>query len=64
VDSGASENLIDKAYPEASGIPMQQKMMPRRVLTVDGREVTSGPVTHDIQIHLTINHHEEDIGLH
>ena len=64
VDSGASENFIDKAYAEASGIPMQQKTTPRRVLTVDGREVTGGPVTHDIQIRLTINHHEEDIRLH
>ena len=64
VDSGVSENFINKAYAEASGIPMQQKMTPRRVLTVDGREVTGGPVTHDTQIHLTINHHEEDIRLH
>ena len=43
---------------------MQQKATPRRVLTVNGSEVTSGPVTHDTQIHLTINHHEEDIQLH
>jgi len=64
VDSGASENFIDKAYTEASGIPMQQKTTPRRVLTVDRSEVTGGPVTHDAQIHLTINHHEENIRLH
>jgi len=64
VDSGASENFIDKAYAGASGIPMQQKTTPRRVLTVDGSEVTGGPVTHDTQMHLTINHHEEDIRLH
>jgi len=57
VDSGTSENFIDKAYVEASGIPMQQKVTPRRVLTVDGSEVTGGPVTHDAQIYLTINHH-------
>jgi len=38
--------------------------MPRRVLTVDRSEITSGPVTHDAQIHLTINHHKEDIRLH
>jgi len=64
VDSGASENIVDKAYAEASGIPIQQKATPRRVLTVDGSEVTGGPVTHDAQGHLTINHHEEDIRLH
>ena len=64
VDSGASENFVDKAYAEASGIPRQQKATPRRVLTVDGSEVTDGPVTHNAQVHLTINHHEEDIWLH
>jgi len=56
VDSGVSENFIDKAYAEASRIPMQQRTTPRRVLTVDESEVTGGPVTHNAQIHLTINH--------
>ena len=31
---------------------------------MDGSEVTGGPVTHDTQVLLTINHHEEDIRLH
>jgi len=43
---------------------MQQKTTPRRILTVDRSEVNGGLVTHDAQIHLTINHHEEDIRLH
>ena len=64
VDSRASENFVDKAYAEASGIPMQQKATPRRVLTMDRSEVTGRLVTHDVQVHLTINHHEEDIWLH
>jgi len=64
VDIGALENFIDTAYAKASGIPRQQKTMLRRVLTVDGSEVTGGPVTHNAQIHLTINHHEQDIRLH
>ena len=64
VDSVASENFIDKAYAEASRIPMQQKTTPRRVLTVYGSEVTGGPVTQDGQIHLTINNREEEIRLH
>jgi len=63
-DSGASENFVDKAYAEASGIPIQQKVTSRRILTVDGSEVPSGPVTHDVQVHLIIIHHEEDIRLH
>jgi len=64
VDSGVSENFVDKAYAKDSGIPKQQKATPRRVLTMDGSEVTGGPVTHNMQVHLTINHHEEDIRLH
>jgi len=64
VDSGASESFIDKAYAEANRIPMQQKAMLRPVLTVDGSDVTGRPVTHDAQIHPTINHCEEDIQLH
>jgi len=64
VNSGASENFIDKAYAEASGIAMQSKATPRRVLTVDSSKVAGGLVTHDSQVHLTINHHEEQIQLH
>jgi len=30
---------------------------------MDRSKVTSGPVTHDVQVHLTINHHEEGIRL-
>jgi len=64
VDSGASENFVNKAYAEASGIPMQQKATPRQVLTVNRSKVTGGSVTHDVLVHLTINHHEEYIRLH
>jgi len=31
---------------------------------MDGSQVTGGPVTHEVQVYLTINHHEEDIRLH
>jgi len=64
VDSGASKNFIDKAYTEASRISMQQKATPRRVLTVDGSDVNGGPVTHETQVHLKINHRKEDVRLH
>ena len=64
VDCGASENYIDKAYAEANDIPTYQKTIARRVLTVDGSKVTGRLVTHDTQVDLMINHHEEDIRLH
>jgi len=64
VDSRASENFVDRAYTEASGIPMQQKATPRWVPTVNGSEVTGVPVTQDRQVHLTMNHYQDDIRLH
>jgi predicted aspartyl protease len=64
IDCGVSENFIDKAYAAANEIPTQRKAIPRRVLTVDGSEVAGGPVTHDAQVGMMINHHEEDIRLH
>jgi len=64
VDCGASENFINRAYAEANYIPTQEKTVPRRVLTVDGGEVAGGPVTHDAQVRMRMNHHEEEIQLH
>ena len=64
IDCGASENVIDKAYAAANEIPTQRKAIPRRVLTVDRSDVAGGPVTHDAQVGMTINHHKEDIHLH
>jgi hypothetical protein len=60
----AWENFIDKAYAAANGIPTQRKAIPRRVLMVDGSEVAGGPVTHNAQVGMTINHDTEDLRLH
>jgi hypothetical protein len=64
VDCGATENFIDKEYTEWNWIPLNEKMVPRRVLAMDGREVVSGPVTHDTVVKLKINNHHETIKLH
>jgi predicted aspartyl protease len=64
VDCGATENFIDKKYAEQVGIPLDKKKIPQRVLAVDGREVASGPVTHDTMVQLAINNHRETIELH
>jgi hypothetical protein len=64
IKCGTSENFVDRAYTVANGIPTQRKAIPTRVLTVDGSEVAGGPVTHNAQVGMTINHHEEDIRLH
>jgi predicted aspartyl protease len=64
IDCGASESFIDKKYAAANKIPTHRKTIPRRVLTVDGSEVAGGPVTHNAQVGMTINHHTENIRLH
>jgi hypothetical protein len=64
VDCGATENFINKEYAERNGIPLNEKTVPRRVLAMDGREVVSGPVTHDAVVKLKINNHHETIKLH
>jgi len=64
IDCGASENFIDQEYALANRIPLQAKTVPRKVLTVDGSEVVSGPVTHDTLVDLDVNNHHENIRLH
>jgi hypothetical protein len=64
VDCGATKNFIDKDYAEQIKIPLDKKNIPRRVLAVDGREIASGPVTHDTNVELIINNHREKIKLH
>jgi hypothetical protein len=64
VDCGGTDNFIDKDYTEKISIPLDRKKIPRRVLAIDGREIASGPVTHDTTVNLTINNHRETIKLH
>jgi hypothetical protein len=64
VDCGATENFIDKDYAEQMKIPLDKKKIPWRVLAIDGREIASGPVTHDTSIELIINNHRKKIKLH
>jgi hypothetical protein len=64
VDYGATKNFIDKDYTEQIKIPLDKKKIPQRVLAIDGREITSRPVTHDTSIELIINNHREKIKLH
>jgi hypothetical protein len=64
IDCGASENFIDKRYAEKNNIPLREKNVPCSVLAVDGREVSSGPVTHDTTVNMTINDHQEMIKFH
>jgi hypothetical protein len=64
VDCRATENVIDRNYADQTGIPLDKTIVLQRVLVVDGREITSRPVTHDTTVKLTINNYHETIKLH
>jgi hypothetical protein len=64
VDCRVTENFVDKKYAEKIQIPMDTKKVPCQVLSVDGREVTSRPVTYDTIVELIVNNHCEKIKLH
>jgi hypothetical protein len=64
VDCGVTENFINKEYAEWNWIPLNERMVPRRVLAMDRQEVASGPVTYDAVVKLKINNHHETIKLH
>ena len=45
VDSGAMENFVDIATVNTLGIPRVKKDLPEPVQAVDGKPLTSGPIT-------------------
>jgi hypothetical protein len=64
IDCEATENFIDRRFAEQLGLPLTKKLVPRKVLTVDGRELEGGLVTHDAMVTMVINDHREEIRLH
>lgn len=65
IDSGATENFIDLDYAKFWKLNLRKKPTPGIVRCVDGTEVKSGPVTHDIQTNMTTGQqHHETIRLH
>jgi hypothetical protein len=64
VDCRATENFIDERYAKQNNIPLRWKAIPHRVLAVDGWEVASRLVTHDVLVDLMINNYYKTIRLH
>ena len=62
IDSGASGSFINKSFIEQYSIPFTCKDIPRDLTVVDGRQVSSGKVTHNTSaLSLTIGEHTEQI---
>ncbi|KAL0204569.1 hypothetical protein M9458_002587, partial [Cirrhinus mrigala] len=65
VDSGAAGNFIDQAYAAQLGIVTEVLSQPLNVTALDGRPLSSSPITHRTQeLTLTIGSHSENIQLY
>ena len=62
IDSGASGSFINTSFIEKHSIPLILKVTPRDLTVVDGREISSGKVTHNTPtLLLTIGEHTESV---
>ena len=52
IDSGATSCFIDNAFCENMGFNLVQKRKPITVEVIDGREISSGAITHEARLRL------------
>ncbi len=64
IDSGASDSFIDSSFALQNGLKLTKKSVPVSVQVIDGRPISSGLITHEVKLRLSINNHYEDISLH
>lgn len=59
IDSGASSLFIDEIFLRENHLPPRKKKYPETVRVVDGRQSSSGQITHEIDLPLCIDGHVE-----
>ena len=59
VDSGATEDFIDKEVCKKHGIKMIKAEVERKIYLADGKLSTMGPVTHIARVPMDISNHRE-----
>jgi len=59
IDSGATEDFIDRELCNKDGIPMIKAKKPREIYPPDGKPSTMGPVTHMTKVPRDISSHRE-----
>lgn len=64
IDCGGDDSFIDLEFAKNSGISLNLRKKPITVRGVDGTEIKSGPVTHDIKTQIQIGQHHEDLRLY
>lgn len=63
VDSGATRSFISQPFLFRHNLPRRSLPSPLTAYAVDGRTLSSGPVTHECITSLKIKSHSENIGL-
>ena len=63
IDSGATSCFMDIKFATQNNIPVRCKRIPQRVEAIDGKELSSGAITHETPlIKLCIGQHQEDLS--
>ena len=59
IDSGATDDFIDKGFCDKYGLRTTKKKIPREILLADGEISAMGPVTHIATVPMDIESHRE-----
>jgi len=59
IDSGATEDIIDKGFSSKYNIRTTQAQMTRVVYLADGQSSAMGPITHTVKVSMDIGSHRE-----
>jgi predicted aspartyl protease len=63
IDSGASGfAFIDEKFARQHNLPMYSLKVPRALSVIDGREISSGDITHLVKLPMKIGKHREEIS--
>ncbi|KAG1121331.1 hypothetical protein G6F42_012533 [Rhizopus arrhizus] len=63
IDSGSMENFCDESFATRNKLPLVSKAAPVEIITVDGSPISSGKVTQETSIQMTMGLHTEKIKL-
>lgn len=61
IDSGATEDFIDKGFCAQNNLPLTKVAKPREIYVVDGTASSAGPITHITTVPMDIGDHKEMI---
>jgi hypothetical protein len=61
IDSGSMENFCDINFAAKHNLPLMEKSAPVEILTVDGSPISSGKVTQDSTVQMSMGSHTERI---